>query len=672
MRKNLLFKSWLFIRNNWLPFLAAITTIIVFLPLNPNMPQSGLDPSWRFAINAAVAQNLQIGKDIIFPFGPYASMSTQTYYPETFHLMLFGSLFLGLCYAFCLFYIGLRKNSFILIPFIAFIVAFIILKDALFYSYPLLLVVCTYVYISGVGVHQRIKFKTPQIIALVILSAPLGLLPLVKGTLLIICIIITIFIASYFYYHKYRMMGVVVLVSPIASSVLFWVLAGQAITSFPSYFINSIPIISGYAEAMSTFGVRKDVLDHLSSPGSDLLGQLSGPIFEILCYLAGSFLLLWTLTWITETRITKVFLLLSFGLVLFIAFKGGFVRHDGHATIASESFVFACLMLNFINKHKHSLYLLILSIIIWVYIDKTYINTSTKTIFNKVQSTFVGSFEKLNSAISGDGSLVSQYQCSLEVIRKEKMIPSLIGTTDIYSYDQSYLLVSENRWNPRPVFQSYQVYTPYLARINEQHLRGSLGPDNILFTIQPIDGRFPSLEDGLSWPAIFDNYMLTKLDNNIAYLSKKKIMKRKSNFNDIYQGQQKVGDKVLIPESSLPLYAEIDINPNLFGRLLGIAFKPTPLMIKVRLKNDSLIVYRVIANMMKSGFFLSPLVATTRDFVCLATGNEKCLNRNTIKSIEIIPPSFSSFFWNKTYILRLKAYIGNGSTPLPTGFLNEN
>lgn len=35
-----------------------ITVLAVFVPLNPGMPRSGLDPSWVFSMNEAVAQKI--------------------------------------------------------------------------------------------------------------------------------------------------------------------------------------------------------------------------------------------------------------------------------------------------------------------------------------------------------------------------------------------------------------------------------------------------------------------------------------------------------------------------------------------------------------------------------------------------------------------------------------
>ena len=41
-----------------------ITTIAKFVPFSPAMPAAGLDPSWVFGLNQAVAQGLSFGKEI--------------------------------------------------------------------------------------------------------------------------------------------------------------------------------------------------------------------------------------------------------------------------------------------------------------------------------------------------------------------------------------------------------------------------------------------------------------------------------------------------------------------------------------------------------------------------------------------------------------------------------
>lgn len=629
---------------------AMITILVIFVPLNPGMPHVGLDPSWVFSMNEAVAQHLRFGKEIIFTFGPYASIYTQSYHPATDHLMVFGSLFLGLCYAVSLLYLAKGKEPYFLFALLVFLIGYIHSRDALLLSYPLILGACVSKFISDDVQREKVNPQPWQILIIALFFAPFGLLPLVKGSLLLICGATAVVIFSYFLYHHYYKLALISLISPIAATAIFWVLSGQSLIFLSSYFVGMSQIISGYTEAMASQGSNK----------------------EISAYLLASIAILWTLLNYDKTTTSiKVFLSLCFALFLFIAFKGGFVRHDGHAIIAGTSLVIAVLIIGLISADKRLVIALLISIIAWAYIDKSYINTSTRQVFENIRNTYVGAWDGLRSRMTESNNLQNRFEHSLDEIRKEYAVATLQGTTDIYSYDQAYLLASINKWNPRPIIQSYSAYTPKLAQLNEQHLRGNSAPDNVLFRVQPIDGRLPSLEDGLSWPALFDNYAVIRLDNDLAYLREKQTIKGNSTFDVIYEGTLKTGEEAVLPTTSAPIYARIDLKPTLLGKLLGIVFKPPQLKMTLKLKDGMSKDYRVLSNMMNSGFFISPLVDNTKDFVVLATGNLHYLENKKVESFVITPSFGDSILWSTTYSLELKAYHGEIASALPANFFDS-
>lgn len=638
------------LRNFLVVTFAITTTLAVFVPLNPRMPLSGLDPSWAFSMNEAVAQNLSFGKDIIFTFGPYAAIYTQLYHPATDHLMVFGSLFLALCYSVALLYLARGGKLYRLLAFLVFLSGFMYLRDALLFSYPLILAACVSKFITETDQQKGANLNHWQILVIFLVFAPLGLLSLIKGTLLLICGATTTIISIYLLYHNYRKLVLIALISPVASTVIFWMLSGQPISSLPNFFINLLPIIFGYTEAMAWQG------NHI----------------EIIFYLIASTVIIRALIKSNGTSVqTKIFLALCFALFLFIAFKGGFVRHGDHAIMSGTSIVIASFIIGFLYPNKHFVTVLLISLVAWAFIDKTYVNTSTKQAFENIRNTYVNAWNGLYLRASESNNLLNRFERHLDEIRKEYAIPKLQGTVDIYSYDQAYLLASSNKWNPRPIIQSYSVYTPKLALLNEQHLRGINAPDNVLFRVQPIDGRLPSLEDGLSWPALFDNYKVTKLDNDFAYLLKKQTIYRSSAFDVIYEGTHKIGEEVSLPITSAPIVAEIDLKLTLLGKFLEFIFKPPRLKITLKLKNGTIKDYRVISKMMQSGFFISPLVWNTSDFLLLATGNHHYLKNLMIESFVIAPSFGGSIFWSNTYKLRLKAYQRDGVTAVPENFFDK-
>ena len=83
------------------------------------------------------------------------------------------------------------------------------------------------------------------------------------------------------------------------------------------------------------------------------------------------------------------------------------------------------------------------------------------------------------------------------------------GTVHIEPYDAAlaWALVGASRWNPSPVFQSYQADTPSLDRLNADHFVGSLAPDFVVLrTIRLRRLRNQLWESPQSMVALVCNY----------------------------------------------------------------------------------------------------------------------------------------------------------------------
>ena len=117
-----------------------ITALIVATPLYPLMPTAGLDPSWKFAINQAVAQNLAFGREVVFTFGPYGAVYSQLFHPGTDVLAMSAGLYFGVCFGTVAILLALRSfwwgMGLLLV-----IGGQMYVRDVLFISYGLLLTI---------------------------------------------------------------------------------------------------------------------------------------------------------------------------------------------------------------------------------------------------------------------------------------------------------------------------------------------------------------------------------------------------------------------------------------------------------------------------------------------------------------------------------------------------
>lgn len=604
--------------------LLVITAVCVFVPFSPMMPGDGLDLSWALGINQAVAQGLAFGRDIVFTLGPYASIYTESYHPATDHLMVGGSLYLGLSYGFALFLVTRNGRWYLLVALWVVLAGLMYSRDALFFSYSLLVGIFCFKLINS---QLQFRFNDKLSITLAsVLFFPFGLLPLIKGSFLILCAALAALAFLLFAFNKRWGLAIAVIASPTFSLIFFWVASGQSTLDLPAYIISMAPIISGYTEAMA----------------------ISGKATETTYYIIAAFVLLAGILREKNFAITsRVFILCAFFVYLFLAFKGGFVRHDGHAIMSGTSLLFAALLFPFVFHSRWTPVILFLSASVWLTIDSHYIGTSTESISRNIKSTYSSAFNGINNRFKENEWLEKNFKNALQRIEHKAKFPLSEGTTDIYSYNQSYLIASGNNWSPRPVFQSYAAYTPSLMQKNKNHLLWEASPDNVILKVEPIDDRIPSAEDGASWLPLLTHYTPSALKNDFLYLHKKSLIADASEQPLIGTKSYSFSQLVPISSNSSPVFVEISIKKSALGKLATIFYKPAPLQISLNLENGTTRTYRIISTMAKSGFLISPLIENTGEFGLLYGGMNYLADKK-VKSFSIAPVS-DKVEWQDTY-----------------------
>ncbi|MDE2420814.1 MAG: hypothetical protein KGO49_06475 [Gammaproteobacteria bacterium] len=468
------------------------------------------------------------------------------------------------------------------------------------------------------------------------------MIPLVKGSFFILCFAIIIITVIYIIILKKYSLAILSVCMPILSMCILSGIAGQSLSNLALYFKHIFPIISGYTEAMS----------------------LEGVLNEIYLFMASYFIISLFIFRASLDLYSKIFIFLCVSVFLYISFKAGFVRHDGHADISAIALLIIIPIISLEIKIKKAFIPFTFCLFASFTILSDHRHLSVGEMWYSIKNVYVNAYLGLDQRIKHPDFLVNKYNKAIDVLAEKSKIPALSGTTDIYSYDQAELLASHNTWNPRPVFQSYSAYTPLLAQMNESHLRGDHAPDNLLFKIQPIDNRLPSLEDGLSWAAIFDNYHPVEMKQETIYLQKNALIKSSSQFHVLKEQKFRTDEIILINGSELPVFAKIDLKLTLLGQIAQLLYKPPQLTMNLELRNGQHISYRVLSNMMRSGFFISPLVKDTHDFLLLSSGNGAFLGDNMVKSISITPAYGHRLLWNREFSLVLESYH-NSSLPDP-------
>ena len=611
--------------------LLALTVFCLFLPLLPVLPSGeALDPSWMIGINQAVSQKMKFGQEMIFTFGPYASIYTRAYHPATEQLELIGSAYLAVLYAIAL--IGALKYSHLiaLIGIWLLLAGFTSSNDCLFFSYGLLVGIYAQQIIlqdkkgnSGALLHPAL---------LVILFSGFGLYPLIKGTLFAFYFSIAALAFLFCCWRRKWVFAAIIPTSIALSTLFFWAFAGQNIQDIPAYFFSISSIIAGYTDAMS----------------------ITGNAWEIISYAITSILLLLYMARIGGINVRNLYLLLLFSLFLFINFKAGFVRHDSHSLMCGVAIMFAVILASNLFPSKTAVALVILAVITLIQTETSHKQFNLASIASQAMDTYSKTIDGAKLRIAHHDRLDDEFKVSLQAMAQKHPLPILTGKSDIYPFDQMYLIASENEWVSRPILQSYSVYNPKLSSINSEFLQSDRAPDNIFFRVQSIDERYPSSDDGKSWLTLLTQYAPSGFAGDYLILKKKSNAPADPVLRDISSSSNMLTSWVDLPKSNDKIFAKIEIEHTLLGKLKNLFFKSSPLGIAVRLQDGTIKYYRLIADIAKSEFLLSPFIENTQEFNLLYQ-DPGLLKRNQVDAISIWVEGDAKD-WQKTYKLKLESF----------------
>lgn len=643
--------------------LLILSIFTVIFPMNLIMPGLGLDPSWVLVTNEALSKGLKFGVDFIYTYGPFSSIHTQAYHPNTIKMTIVLGLLLSSIYIWVINQLieGSAYKNLIKIFFsIIFISLFygvnhysvkIFIRDSLFYGL---------IFYINLILLKKINFKKVDFqLNTALLISSLAAISLVKVSFLLASCL-SLLIVSLGNNKKILLF----FLTYISSMFFFWVCAGQNYLDLIPYISNSVKFSSLYSESMSSDISAKDL-----------------PVL-IFFILVSSFLLLESYK-ISSNKLS----LLSNLLITFFVFKASFVRHDLHETIAF-GFLVLIAFSNFSQRYtRGNFILLIISLIILSQLpDKVRLllivcvsffyffllrankklNLELATLFTisllifysshfNLQKKIKDSFNGISVLIKNKSELQNVFNENIRIAAGKCKLPSLNGMSDYYGWDSICLIGSNNYWKPRPVFQSLGSFDSKLIKKNEQNLRGQNAIKNVFFENKSIDNRYPLLEDSLSWLAIFDNYIYVssylKNDKEKIALFVKKYNYTHSNFRILDNRQYKTNEKIILPYGHNNLFVRFYFHKTFFGSICNLLFKIPKIEIEVTYSNLNQKVYRLIPKMAEAGFLLSPTIESTDEFINFSKKN--ILISNEITSFKILS---NNLFWENTFESNIAEY----------------
>ncbi len=581
---------------------SLVLTTLAFTAFEPLLPDPAFDGSWRYAVATAAARSMPFGRDFAFTFGPLGilysgfRLSSQDALYLGLHVLVSVGLFAG----FLLSARPAMRSALILLP-VA--VAASAIPDAIFFVLPLSLVV---------GCVRRNLASLAWGTTVVLLAACDGVLPLIKGTMSLPVGGCTVIAAGLLARERSPWALAVPTVTAVAFLTI-WSIAGQHLSDIHTYISSQSEIATGYTDAMSIFGPVDGVVVFIT--------------------IATAIVALWAAAVMPGRRIAVA---TACAFTAFVAFKAGFVRDDGHSLISASALLLLGLLLFLHAPPRLAILGLAFGIGGWAWVAQADADVSPRAVASRLTDAVWSSARSIAHRVRHPSRTFAAFERRRGEIADEFERPDDQGRYDVYPIDQTPLLASDLPWAPRPIVQSYSAYTPALAAMNAAHLVGPDAPDDIMFDVMSLDDRYPSLDDGPSWPALLSHYDYRGFSAGTSHLARSAADHPATIEAPFLSRSVAFGKGVALPvDESERVWARLDFHPSLAGHLASALFKAPLLFIEVTLRDGSRKTYRMVAGEGAAGFLLSPIIASARDFVALKLGADDLLSHGSVRSFRI-------------------------------------
>ncbi|MDQ5977567.1 MAG: hypothetical protein QG602_539, partial [Verrucomicrobiota bacterium] len=222
----------------------------------------------------------------------------------------------------------------------------------------------------------------------------------------------------------------------------------------------------------------------------------------------------------------------------------------------------------------------------------------------------------------------ARYDWTLDSLRAEVPLPlsrRVVGDRpiDVLGYEQDVLILNHFNYTPRPVFQGYSAYTPHLAQLNREFFESERAPEFILFKLQTVDDRLPTMDDPLALDLLPQRYRYLFTERGFTLWQRKPASSAGPAVSPVpvRTVTTRLGEPVDLTDlGDRSVWVRIDHRLNLLGRARRFLLKPPMMRLKVTDTTGATTDYRLPGPIAATGFPLSPLVREISEFLRAANG----------------------------------------------------
>jgi hypothetical protein len=585
-------------------FLLFVVAIFQF----PESPSTGLDPSWRMVLGRVFHDHLQFGRDIVYNYGPLGFLMANTWCG-----LYYWSFIAWQFIASCVFAGVIMRTANLLrgVPRAVCILYFlffgIIYPDALCMIIIALLGLELVRRAGGGWRMDGSLFIVPFLAVLAMMKFP----NLVLG----VFVILTACVYKLFSARKgeaWQLAGLF-----LGSFLAAWIFAGQNPLNIPAFISGCWSITRGYQEAIGT-------------PTNPIVLWKGVWVFSIIAV----YLLIYLVLNPDKPRALAFSAILS--TFIFMDWKHAFVRADTHTLVffvsalvpvtAFPDLIEDAARLRWLQR----LLLLCAGVLsVWAIYDITQVEeTCDPYVRNGLAMLEDHLWESLASAHHPCDTLRG-YRERLDDQKKQNDLPLTRkvvgnGTIDVLGFEQSSALFNNLNYSPRPVFQSMSAYNPWLARINCDFFASDHAPDFVLQKVHTIDDRLPTLDDPLVLRFLMRRYEFVHFEKDFALWKRRAQPPAPGALVARPLLTKAVALNTPLDLGSLAgknLWARIDLNPSLLGKLQRFFYKPPIVNLSLTDPEGAQSTFTMPLSQARTGFILNPLIEDTAAYVSFAKGS---------------------------------------------------
>jgi len=220
--------------------------------------------------------------------------------------------------------------------------------------------------------------------------------------------------------------------------------------------------------------------------------------------------------------------------------------------------------------------------------------------------------------------LDEQSRASLEKDRLPEEMVSVIksgyGTVGVIPWEICYCPANGLEWKPGFTLQSYLAYTSALDLRDAANYTGAAAPEFLIVEFATVDYRNTVLDTPAVWSKIISNYEVAYHDSAGRLLLKKKAQEGVETRRSMGSVAARADTWIDIPQTDNLLFAKVDMQLNLAGRLAKTFFRVPPVYIDLIYESGRTVSYKLVADTARNGLLINFLPNNTFELAGILNG----------------------------------------------------